>query len=1382
MEKEREYYLGIDMGTNSVGWAVTDPAYHILRAKGKDLWGVRLFDRAETAAERRTYRVARRRRARETARIGILRQLFAEEIEKVDPGFFARLDESKFYLEDRGEQNKQKYAIFADKNYTDQDYYRDYPTIFHLRKQLLESTEPKDVRLLYLALANMYKHRGHFLNHSLSTEGGEGSLKEAYEAFLEIAGTFELSFPAMESVADDMEEILSGSGSRKKKAECLSEIFGIGKKQKTEYQIVQMMCGLKGKIAEIFKTTELDEEHKKLAVSFRDSDYEEKEVELQILLSDDDMELLAAIKAVHDSAILSGLMKGYRYLSQARVASYEKHHKDLGVLKDVLKNYDRKAYYEMFRDEKAKNSYSAYVGSVNHKTTKTVSGRVRRGMEGKTQEDLYKNIKKILAKFPQEDAQVQYILTEIEQENFLPKQLTAENGVIPNQVHAREMRKILQNAENYLPFLKEKDDVGPSASDKILQLFTFQIPYYVGPLGQSLQGVQGSHAWSVRKAPGKIYPWNFSEKIDEKKSAERFIERMVRHCTYLTGETALPKQSLLYEKFQVLNELNNLRIYGERVSVEVKQTIYHELFEKGKKVSMLQLQKYLIKEGLVKPQDIESAISGIDGGFQNSLSSIGKFKGVFGEDVFLDKNQKMIEDIIFWGTVFGDDRKFLRENLEEHYGSVLNDAQKKRICGFKFSGWGRLSRAFLTMEGASKEEGDGEIKGLIQSMWDTPCNLMELLSDRFTYKDSLNEMVHLAEKPLEEWQIEDLDEMYLSAPVKRMVWQTLRILDEIQNVFGCPPKKIFVEMAREEGEKGKRTVSRKKKLQALYQALGKEEKSLREALEATPEQQFSIKKLYLYYQQKGRCMYTDEEIDPDQLMNNNLYDIDHIYPRHFIKDDNIENNLVLVKKEENAHKKDVFPIEPEIRKRMLTKWKILRKQNFLSEEKYNRLTRSTAFTDEEKARFISRQLVETRQGTKAITQILHQAFQESDIIFSRASEVSEFRRKFKCYKVRCINDYHHAQDAYLNIVVGNVYDVKFTKNPLNFIKEARKHPDSAENRYNMDKMFERDVTRNGVQAWVASNETQPGTIAVVKKYLKKHSPLVTKMAYENSGGITRKATIWSKEKAKANPSAYFPIKTSDPRLADVTKYGGPMAITVAGYTLLEYQVGGKTVRSLEALPVYLGPSNELSEEQLLAYFTQVLTAENKKKQVTNVHICKKMIPQKSLVKYDGFYYYLGGKTGNQIILTNAVQLCLPASDIYYAKKVEKAVAKEDYQEKDKNGKCIISKERNIEMYDTLLNKYRDSIYKYMRGTMAKNVEDGFETYQNLELPEQCKVLMQIFLNFQTGNAVDLRLIGGGPTTGKMLISKKLSGIKEFILIEQSPAGLFCKETDLLSIV
>lgn len=37
------YYLGLDIGTNSVGYAVTDPSYHLLKFKGEPMWGAHVF-------------------------------------------------------------------------------------------------------------------------------------------------------------------------------------------------------------------------------------------------------------------------------------------------------------------------------------------------------------------------------------------------------------------------------------------------------------------------------------------------------------------------------------------------------------------------------------------------------------------------------------------------------------------------------------------------------------------------------------------------------------------------------------------------------------------------------------------------------------------------------------------------------------------------------------------------------------------------------------------------------------------------------------------------------------------------------------------------------------------------------------------------------------------------------------------------------------------------------------------------------------------------------------------------------------------------------------------------------------------------------------------
>ena len=59
--KTKNYSIGLDIGTNSVGWSVSDENYKLSKYKKKTMWGVRLFDEGETAEKRRVYRGTRRR-------------------------------------------------------------------------------------------------------------------------------------------------------------------------------------------------------------------------------------------------------------------------------------------------------------------------------------------------------------------------------------------------------------------------------------------------------------------------------------------------------------------------------------------------------------------------------------------------------------------------------------------------------------------------------------------------------------------------------------------------------------------------------------------------------------------------------------------------------------------------------------------------------------------------------------------------------------------------------------------------------------------------------------------------------------------------------------------------------------------------------------------------------------------------------------------------------------------------------------------------------------------------------------------------------------------------------------------------------------------------
>ena len=1355
-----KYYLGLDMGTNSVGWAVTDPNYNLLKVKGKDLWGIREFNEASTAVERRTHRISRRRRQREQVRIGLLKDYFHDAIYEVDSDFFQRLENSKYHLEDKDTEVRYKNNIFNDDNYTDKDYFKQYPTIYHLRKELIENPDKHDVRLVFLALLNMFKHRGHFLNSGLGENTGENNISNAY---LELTGLLsELTQYNLNETIDckEIEDLLSRRDmSRSKKAECLAEIFGVDYRNRPYKELIRGLCGLKFNACVIFPEIQSDEVQK-LDVCLSEASFDEKSDEIANIIGEDNFEIIMAMKDIYDIGSLAGIMKGYNYLSQARVASYEKHKEDLRFLKDAIKRYCSKDDYNSFFNSDADGSYASYVGSYNSKTKqRRVGNKDKRSLEC-----LYKEIKKLLKNAPAENADVRHILTSIENETFLPKQLTVSNGVIPNQVHAEEMKKILSNAENYLSFLSEKDETGLSVSEKILKLFTFQIPYYVGPTTEK-SNKDGGNGWVVRKEEGQVLPWNIDEKIDMKATSEAFISRMVRRCTYISDEPVLPKASLEYQSFCVLNEINNIKIDGERISVELKQDIYKNVFQKGKRVTKKQLCKYLHTRGVI---EAEEQVTGIDVTINSALTTYGKFKAIFGDDMSKDSVQKMVEDIVFWCTVYGDSKKFLKDRIEEKYGEKLTKEQIKRIVGFKFKDWGNLSKNFLELSGA--DASTGESVSIIRALWNNNLNLMELINSRlYNYKERLAEYQNTMIKTLSDIEAEDLDEYYFSAPVKRMIWQTILIIKELVKALGCEPDRIFVEMTRRPDEHKMRTVSRRKKFEELYKKVKDEDVDWMKVI-AHADETGSIrsKKMYLYLTQKGRCMYTGKHIELSDLFSN-LYDIDHIYPRHFVKDDNIDNNLVLVCKEKNAHKKDTYPLEPSIQESQKNMWSELRRSDskrsgFITEEKYNRLIGKNPFTDEQKAGFIARQLVETSQGTKGAANILQQLLPESKIVYAKASNVSEFRNMRDIPKSRLINEFHHAHDAYLNIVVGNVYYVKFTQNPLNFIKNDYDR-DKVKNNYNLSKMFDWDVKRNDEVAWVAQKKGgDAGTIATVKKMLERNTPLMTRYSFEGKGRLT-KETLYSAKEAKEE--GYIPFKSSDGKLQDVTKYGGFTSVTGAYFFLVEHSEKKKRIRTIESVPLYLAQKIEHDPSELEKYCEQVLG-------LIDFDIRVRKIKIGSLIKCHDYFFYVTGKTGKQLMVRNAVNMCLKKEWVKYISKLEKAIDKNIVDE-------IITKEKNELLYLELIKKFKTSIFANRQNPVGDKLDKSKQKFLSLDIEKQCIVLCQILLlSSVLGSECDMTLLGESEHCGKMRINKKI-GDEDIYLINQSVTGLYEKKINLRTV-
>ncbi len=1340
-----DYYLGLDIGTNSIGWAVTDKNYKLQKLNGKTLWGIRLFEEAVPAQERRLHRNARRRQQRRVERIKLLQELFAEAIAEKDPGFFLRLAESKFYVEDK--TIKQPHALFHDENFTDTDFYKAFPTVHHLRKALIENREEYDVRLVYLAVHNIIKYRGHFLFEGQSMES-IASFQNIYDDVQQcLTDELDVGF-----VCDDMkmlEKLLKDRslGVQKKSSEMV-RIFSFPNKQ--EKSLFKLLSGGKVKFSDLFPGESFDEAEI-TAIQFSSARYDDEEPQIEEILQEHTF-IIKKLKALYDWGILAAIRGNEPYLSFSKVKIYEKHAADLECLKSIVKQVRPEKYEEIFRTTKSGlDNYCAYVG-MNKKNNRKQVIEYRCG-----QEELCKYLKKILEGKLDDSQQSQAILNELETGAFLPKQITKENGTIPYQLHLEELKKILENASGYLPFLNQKDDTGLSVSEKIIKLMEFRIPYYVGPLNDRHKDKENGFAWIIKKTDGKIYPWNFDDMVDVQATAEQFILRMTSKCTYLAGEDVLPKNSLLYSKFMVLNELNNLKIDGEPISAALKQQIYENLFMKQKKVTRKKLESYLRQNNIPVGED---GISGIDGDFKASLSSYLDMKDVLGSKI---SQNEMVEDIIQSIVLFGDDRTLLKKSLKEKYGAILTEEEIKKLCRLRYTGWGRLSRKFLQSEDIEAVNPEtGEYLSIISAMWETNCNLMQLLSSEYGYYRACEDYNASRQGAIKKLDYSIVEDLYVSPAVKRALWQVLTIVKEIRKFMQHDPERVFIEMARGVGEK-KRTESRKNKLLELYKKCKNEERDWIAELSSREDSHLRRDQLYLYYSQMGRCMYSGEPIELSQLFDKNLYDIDHIYPQSKTKDDSLDNR-VLVKKDYNAQKTDKYPLPKEWQEKQRGFWRMLLEKGFISKEKYYRLTRTTGFSDQELANFISRQIVETRQSSKAAAQILGRVFENSQIVYVKAGNVSDFRHKFNLVKSREVNDYHHAQDAFLNIVVGNVYFSKFTNNPVNFIKDHEYRD------YSLNRMYDRDFEKNGQIIWQKSGDH---TIGQVKATLAKNNILFTRYATEEKGEFYKQLPL---KKGKGQ----VPLKGGDLRMADINKYGGYDKAKAAYFFLVQHEKKGKEVKTIEFVPVYLAASLENKPEVLEAYCCNMLYLQKPRVLLRKIKI-------NTLFKVDGFCMHLSGRTGNQLLFKGAHQLCLSKELYDYVKKITNYLGYCSNARVKAGGLPVrehdkISREKNQTLYDELLAKLKETIYGVRLSAQIKTLTEKRDAFANLRLGEQCVVLSECLHMFQCNPvAANLKLINGPGSAGILVMNNDISKCNKISIINQSPTGVFQQEIDLLSL-
>ena len=1155
-------------------------------------------------------------------------------------------------------------------------YFKDYPTIYHLRKKLCESDEKADPRLIYLALHHIVKYRGNFLYEGQELHLESSNKEEDLKILFDILGknndtVYDFSEEQIQFILKTVVENISKTA---KVDECMSHLKLNSEDKKIVKEFMRGLVGNKFNVSKLYMHEDLQFDDEDLKLQFSDKSYEEKIIEYENVL-EEKMEFIDLMQQFYSWIELSKIVGSdsqHVSISDAMVNIYVNHKEDLKALKEMMLKIGKKEYDEMFKPtSKSIVNYYNYVNPVACSGDKT--------------DGFYKYVKKAIEK--SDDSRKDEILQKIANETYMLKQTSKNNAYIPYQMQKDELIKILDHQEKYYPVLKEN-------RDKIISILEFRIPYYYGPLDGNKQ-----FGWLIKKK-GKenerILPWNHQEIVDVQETAAQFIKKLTNYCTYLPIEKVMPQKSLTCSMYEVLSEVNKIRIDGKLLPIDTKNRLIEDLFFKRKTVKEKDLINWLKQNQLTVGE-----ITGYqkEKAFSSSLAPWIDFKEIF--DEINDSNYDLIEKIIEDMTIFNEG-SILKERLKKAYN--LDQNKIKKIMKLKYSGWSRLSKKLIN--GIRADNKFGSSVFILDVMKESHMTLMEIINDQDLGFKQIIEKENFKNET-GSFEYEDIENLAGSPALKRGIWQTLQVIEEIKNYMGHEPKNIYIEFAREEQEKV-RTTTRVKQLKSIYNDIKNQldvhGKEVYSNLNKQDEKSSIEKRLYLYYTQLGKCMYSGESLDIDKLSN---YEIDHIFPRTLTSDDSLDN-LVLVKKKENQRKLDDLVLPLEIRNKMEVFWKKLYDNGLITQTKYYRLMRDE-FRRDQIDKFINRQLVETRQIIKHVANIIENHYEDTKVFTVRANLSHEFREKYEIYKNRNVNDFHHAHDAYIACIIGRYIQIRFPGLEAKYVygqymqnvKKTKNNIDKENHGFIINSMkYECIDEDTGEVIW------NPERILDYIKCFNYRDVYITKKLDTNNRELFN-VTILPNDKnsEKGKTKATIPVNKLR---SNVRKYGGFSGLQ-SDIVAIEGKKGKKIDRRLINLPILL---RYVSIEDQCKYIM-----ENNK--YSDVKIIKK-IKKNQLIEIDGGLYYLSSATE----LVNAHQLILNNKENEIIFEINNAMIKNDYSYFE-NREIEITK-----LYNLLCDKMKKYYPKY-KGIYEKILTKNID-FNILEIDLKCRVILEVLKILKAG--------------------------------------------------
>lgn len=545
--------------------------------------------------------------------------------------------------------------------------------------------------------------------------------------------------------------------------------------------------------------------------------------------------------------------------------------------------------------------------------------------------------------------------------------------------YEKEARKILTTQAEY------NRNITEDFIEKYIEILTKRRNYYEGPGKES------------------IYSW---------KNEEEWMNKLVGNCTYFPEELRMVKNSFTAEKFNLLNDLNNLTIKREenpKLSKEEKIGII-EIFKQQKSVSLKKIAMFLsVKENDITGYRIDKNEKAIFTPLESYIE-INKY--------FSCNDGEILDEISKIATYYQEKtsrKKYLLEIFKNNKIEISNENLEK-LSELKYTGTHSLSKKAMSL--------------IMEELLETSKNQMELFAEKglVPYKMNFKGKKRIPKEYLDKW--------ILSPVVKRSMGQAINIINKILEIYGTP-EEIVIELARD-----KNSDEEKLRISKNQRKNEEENKKIREILGQQKLDKKYFQLLKYWNMQDGICMYSGEKISISDLINNPLaYEIDHIIPRSVSFDDS-QDNKVLVKRIENQNKGQRSPYEyfsSGISQRVYSDFKAqvldMYKNKQISMKKRDNLLFENEVTKYTNT-FIARNLVDTRYSTRELSNLLKRFFidngKQVKIKAIRGSFTNQVRKQWGLTKMRDISHVHHAQDALIILISEKIL------NKLKWIREYGK--------------------------------------------------------------------------------------------------------------------------------------------------------------------------------------------------------------------------------------------------------------------------------------------------------------------------------------------------------